>query len=267
MKQKSNNFMQLLLVAALVMITAIFFGNRLVTQRKNKVNLNLKEILYETDLYQIKANYENDEWDKDHIVENFVLEKVEAKREEWKEGGDIYQEELKVGAEYPDRPKMTYEYMISSEKYFSEERKTVSYVLTTYEFTGGAHGNSLVNSFTFDQNGKLEIDQILNVSIDDNDIKLLRIIAEKILANENNMTDEDMVMEGLGLAYLKADGKTLDHEKCNCDGFFFGSSLQNFYVKDEGMTFLYDQYDVAPGAAGIVKVELSNEELSDFWIY
>lgn len=226
------------------------------------LNLEEKKVTDNNEFYEISAKYPVDSRDTAKDVETFVLYKVKEKQQDWKIGGEIYNEEKAITKLYPDRAKMVYIYDISYTAY--ESRGTVSYVFTTYEFTGGAHGNSVVNTFTFNDEGKVEIEDILNLSENNNDIKLSRILAKEIERSQGDMFIEDMMMDGLGLAYLKADGVTLDKEKCNCDGFFFGSNFQNFYLTDEGITFLFNQYQVAPGASGIVKATLDWETLKPY---
>lgn len=226
------------------------------------LNVEEKKVTDNNEFYEISAKYPIDSRDTAKDVETFVLYKVKEKQQDWKIGGEIYNEEKAITKLYPDRAKMVYIYDISYTAY--ESRGTVSYVFTTYEFTGGAHGNSVVNTFTFNDEGKVEIEDILNLSENNNDIKLSRILAKEIERSQGDMFIEDMMMDGLGLAYLKADGVTLDKEKCNCDGFFFGSNFQNFYLTDEGITFLFNQYQVAPGASGIVKATLDWETLKPY---
>ncbi|MEA4910820.1 hypothetical protein SDC9_21677 [bioreactor metagenome] len=228
------------------------------------VSVEEKKITNNTDFYEINIKYPEDSRDKNKEIESFILASTERKKDDWKVGGEIYNDEKALTKLYPDRANTAYTYDITYQTYEAPSRGTISYVFNTYEFTGGAHGNSVVNTFTFNKDGKIAIDDILTLAENNNDIKLSRVLAEKIRQSQGDMVIEDMLMEGLGLAYLKADGKTLDKEKCNCDGFFFGSNFQNFYLTDEGITFLFNQYQVAPGAAGIVKVTLDWDSLNSY---
>ena len=216
--------------------------------------------------YDLGAKYPSDPLDINNEIENFVNYKIKQKQDEWKIGGEIYNAEQEVAKQFPSREKMTYTYDISYEKYESKDKGTVSYIFNTYEFTGGAHGVSVVNTFTFNKDGKVEIDEILNLANNNNDIKLSKVLAENILAKGDDITTKDMLMEGLGLSYLKSDGITLDKAKCACDGFFFGSNFQNFYITNAGITFIFGQYEVAPGAAGNVSVLLDWNTLKPYLI-
>lgn len=210
-----------------------------------------KKVEDKNDFYDISAVYPVDARDKTSTIENFVISKVEEKKDDWKIGGDAYNEEKKIEKDFPDRPKMEYQYSISYKKYESKKWGTVSYVFTTYEFTGGANGNVTVNTFTFDNQGLVVIDSILDFN-NGNDIPLTRLMRDALLKRET--ASSDMINDGLGLSYLKADGKTFDTKKCECDGFFFPSNFQNFVVEDNGLRFIFNKYQVAPGVDGLPEI-------------
>lgn len=213
-----------------------------------------KEISDKNDFYEITATYPSDPRDTGKDMQTYVLYNVKQRQNDWKIGGQSYNDQQALEKKYPDMPKVKYTYDISYKSYNSPVRKTVSYVFDTYEFTGGAHGSSEISTFTFNDSGLVSIENILDLK-NDNDIKLSRLLATQLLSKKD-ATDNDFVMNGLGLSYLKSDGKTVDLAKCGCDGFFFGSNFQKFYVTDSGITFLFDQYKVAPGAAGTMEATL-----------
>lgn len=264
-----NKKILVLVGVAVLFLVGGYFSIRV---KKNVIDTNTPSQIISTDkkikdindFYSITAVYPNDGMDKDKKMEQFVAYKVAQMKEEWKVGGKAYAEEMHVAKDFPDRPKMKYEYDISYKKYESKVKGTVSYVFSIYEFTGGANGNITVTTFTFDKNGVVAIDAMLNLAQNDNDIALSRVLAETALTNTESFVDKTMLYEGLGLSYLKADGKTLDKVKCHCDGFFFGSNFQNFIVKDEGITFVFNKYQVAPGSSGLPEVTLSWDTLKSY---
>ncbi len=227
-----------------------------------KALLNEKKITDKNDFYDIEATYPVEVLDKNSVLENFVTSKVEEKKEMWKVGGEAYNEEKKIEKDFPDRPKMQYQYFISYKKYDSKKWGTVSYVFSMYEFTGGANGNMTVTTFTFDNQGLVLIDNILDLATSNNDIAVTKILRDKLLTRENAASD--MINEGLGLSYLKADGKTLDQKKCDCDGFFFPSNFQNYVVEDDGLRLIFNKYQVAPGSDGLPEVVLTYDQLKEY---
>jgi hypothetical protein len=222
-----------------------------------------KKIEDKNDFYDISVTYPVDSRDKESAVEKFVTYKIDEKKSQWKIGGEAYLEEKKIESDFPDRPKMQYQYSITYKKYESKKFNTVSYLFTVYEFTGGANGNITVNTFTFDGKGAVTIDSVLDFN-DGKDIVLSRVLAETLIKSEGENASKDMVNDGLGLSYLKADGKTFDAQKCGCDGFFFGSNFQNFVIEDEGLRFIFNKYQVAPGASGLPEVVLPWNALKTF---
>ncbi len=267
----------LLIIAILAVLYALWkiykpnkiINNNLIINASSSKDLNISNYEEKTfsdknNFYEITAKYPSDSLDKERDIETFILYKIKEKQNEWKVGGEIYNSEQEVIKDFPDRPKMIYSYDISYNRYESKEKGTVSYVFNTYEFTGGAHGINVVNTFTFDNKGKINIENILDFS-NGNGVKLSKILAKKIIAEGDEMINEDMLMTGLGITYLKSDG-SIDKEKCNCDGFYIGSNFQNFYINDTGITFLFGQYQVAPGAAGTVSVNIDWETLKPYLI-
>ena len=160
---------------------------------------------------------------------------------------------------------MEYTLVISYTSTSSPRLGTVTYTLEAYEFTGGAHGNTDIYTYTFTDDGKmLASDSLLKLAENNNDITLSRLMADKLRVSLGEYGDTDMLTNGLGLAYLKVDGKTLDLEKCSCDGFFFGSNFIHFTVTDSGMIFTMGLYQVAPYVVGMPEVFFSWEELTPY---
>lgn len=216
-----------------------------------------------TSFYSIHVEYPEDARDKEGMMSTFVSERFKTKKEEWKTGGEIQKEEALVTMAFPDRAGIRYTYDMEFETLFADSLDIISYVFTTYEYTGGANGNSTVNSFSFGKHKKnLGIQDILDFN-NNKDIELTKVLAETAMT-DTSLFFKDFVYEGLGLTFLKADGKTLDKDKCNCDGFFFGSNFQNFAVKNDGICFYFDKYAIAPGAAGVTSITLSWSQLKPY---
>jgi hypothetical protein len=217
-----------------------------------------------TDFYRITAKYPVDARDKEGAMEEFVKYQVNQRKEDWKIGGEIYNQEKDVENHFPDRPKMVYSMDINYEKYESAKKGSVSYLFTIGEYTGGANGDERVQSFSFNQDGRILIEDILDLASDHNDIVLSRALLDKSSSDPDKYPVPDMVKDGLGLAYLKDDGITFDQEKCNCDGFLFASNFQNFVIKDDGITFFFNKYRITIGASGVADITLNWSELAPY---
>ena len=214
-------------------------------QEKVAVETTTEQLIDSTANYVIKASYPKDVQDKESVIKKWVELKLSDKKQEWKD--------LKEGSNT---------YMISFTTVKSDSSQTVGYVMNEYENTGGASGNQKVTSFSFRNNQLLDIQQILNFS-NNNDIQLTRLLAAQ--AAKDTMTfSTDMYNESFGLNFLKEDGVTLDKEKCKCDGFFFGSNLQCFVIRDQGIGFVFGKYVVGPGSSQTPELLLDWKTLSSY---
>jgi hypothetical protein len=220
------------------------------------------KISFTTDFYSIEASYPRESWDKNGVMKQMVDYMVNQKKEEWKIGSETYNAEQKIAKDFPDRPKMKYELNISYVATSSPKMKTRSYVFSVYEFTGGAHGNTAITSFNFSKDSQLKVEDVIDFS-QGNYVSLAKVLKTKLLKSLEENTNESMVNDGLGLNFLKADG-TFDKEKCNCDGYYFPSNVQVFTIHDDGIKFIFAQYQVAPYAVGTPSVMLTWSELEKF---
>ncbi|MFZ2523192.1 MAG: DUF3298 domain-containing protein [Minisyncoccia bacterium] len=242
----------------LIAIFAVLLGGVLfiVDKRVKTENFSVSE---STDFYSIKADYPNDSWDKTGIMKQTVEYLINLKKEEWKEGGEIYNSEQEIARDFPDRPKMQYQMLISYSSTTSEKLGTRSYTFNVYEFTGGAHGNTAITTYNFNKKGQIKVEDLVDFS-GGGYIKLAKLIRSKLVQSLGENANLRMINDGLDLTYLKPDD-TIDKEKCDCEGFYFPSNVQYFTVKDEGMKFIFGQYQVGPYALGTPEVLLTWEEL------
>lgn len=214
-------------------------------QEKAPAETATEQLTDSTANYVIKASYPKDAQDKEAVIKKWVELKVSDKKMEWKN--------VKEG---------TNVYIIGFTTVKSDSSQTVGYVMNEYENTGGASGNQKVTSFSFRNNQLLDIQQILNFS-NNNDISLTKLLAAQ--ASKDTMTfSAPMYNESLGLNFLKADGVTVDKEKCKCDGFFFGSNFQCFVIRNEGIGFVFGKYVVGPGSSQTPEILLDWKTLEPY---
>ena len=112
-----------------------------------------------------------------------------------------------------------------------------SYAMDVYEYTGGAHGNRYLLIQNYDlQTGDAVSEQ--DLFIDDYYEQLNTLLLEALIAQ----TDEAETRKDLRrLGYSVAD--VVPNE--------------NFYVTDEGITYVYNPYEIAPYAMGCIQISLS----------
>ncbi len=253
------------IVLALVGVGLLLLAGVLLPDRKSDtvpVTVTDEAIEASTDFYTISAKYPVEPRDTKGEMRTYVEYMVNEAREAWKDGGEIAEAERELSRMYPDRPAPRYELDIGYSVRESPKLDTRTYVFQHYQFTGGAHGNTTLATFTFGPNGKVAVEDILNF---DNgmDIELTKELARTLSATLATSTTLDAIYDGLGLSYLNPDG-SFNREKCQCDGFFFPSNFQNFVVTDTGLTFIMGQYQVAPYVVGMPEASFTWRELTPY---
>jgi hypothetical protein len=200
---------------------------------------------------------------KNFAIKNTIEAWINRDREDWKIGGDTYNSEMELRKIYPDMSKPAYELNIQYKKEISQKYNTVTYLITKYEFTGGAHGNTSIATFTFNKDKQIQIEDILNFQ-NKNDIFLTKILKTHLISSigKENL-QEDMMDNGLGLAFLDKKDNFIQ-AKCNCDGFLYPSNFQNFVVLDEGIKFIMNTYQVGAGALGNPEAIIPWSELKPY---
>lgn len=258
-----NNTQKVISLSSIIFLFLIIIF--VIIPNRNERNIDIDEQSFQTlstttdviieesnDFYTIKVKYPREIRDNNNEIEKYIKNTISSIKEEWSLDGELYKNELKLRQDFPDRPIMKYELNIQYERFSSENLNTVSYVFETYTFTGGAHGNTGLQTFTFNKNGLVTIDKILNVN---NDLAITKIIENKLRKSLGNSLNEEMLMSGLGLALNDSD-----------ENYLFVTNLMNFVVLDDGIRFIFSQYQVAPYSAGQPEVLLTWDELNKFMI-
>jgi hypothetical protein len=277
MKNKKTLIIKVFLIIVIILLAAWAIYS-IEKNNSNKINIiqnntnQNSDILSSTssvtfnesnDFYTIKATYPTDPLDKENVMKSTVESWINQDREDWKIGGDIYNSEQKLRKIYPDMSKAAYELNIQYTKEISSTLQTVTYRVTKYEYTGGAHGITNIATFSFGKDGQIKIEDILNFN-NKNDISLTKILKTHLISSigQENL-QEDMMDNGLGLAFLDKNDSFVK-AKCDCDGFLFPSNFQNFVILDEGLKFIMNTYQVGAGALGNPEAIISWSELKPY---
>ncbi len=115
-------------------------------------------------------------------------------------------------------------------------------ILSVYQFTGGAHGSTLIQPYTFDlkTNKVLTLDDLFTNTTDA--LTLIAPIAQTtIAANVGEMNQPDMLQAGTAVD---------------------PQNYQAFALDADSITFYFQDYQVAPYAAGIQTVTIPLAQLS-----
>ncbi len=116
---------------------------------------------------------------------------------------------------------------------YTQERSAYAdtYVFAISTYTGGAHGLQATKTFAFDQYGA-PITQSDLFANPDTGLKAVAAFVQSELAKKK-ISDADWIKEGAGPS---------------------ADNYGNFVIGDNGVTFIFDAYQVAPYAAGTQKI-------------
>lgn len=119
--------------------------------------------------------------------------------------------------------------------------QTVSYIVSLYEYTGGAHGITAIQTFTYDKDGKF--------------------VGEKEVFGESNWRP---VVSELTYQYLKEKLKEITSDDVLKEGTApIGNNLNLWYLKGDDVVFVFGQYQIGAYALGIQEVPVSRKKLNE----
>ena len=164
-----------------------------------------------------------------------------------------YQTDLKNGMKPDEIPNWyNYEYEINSELQVGKD-SIWNYAVTTFQYTGGAHPNTWAQWVNIDAANEKKLDKS-EVFAKGTEEDICRLILDKLLAEANKKLETDTLtcVEG-----LQAVGILLDTDLYVPD---------NFLLEKEGVTFLYNTYDIAPYYMGRFQLTVPYEEINTYLI-
>ena len=191
---------------------------------------------------KIKEDYKNEK-NKNLIgninkeIEAYINHFIQDIKSQSDEYSKEYNEELSKSKE--DYIKYQYE-AYSDYKVTYNKNNILSIPITTYNFTGGAHGMTYLKSFNYDLStgDKLSLKDMFKGSVDYKKIVNDYITLEINKNKEIYFTDKD--------------------------GFNGISDNQEFYIDNNGIVVYFQLYDIAPYYVGIPRFNLSNKEFKKY---
>ena len=131
------------------------------------------------------------------------------------------------------------------------DNQVFSFKIYDYIYLGGAHGGTNVTGYTFDSKTgeQLTIDSFGDKASIANtaDIFILNSIAESSDQARAGLFDDD------ALSYVTA-----------IDDYFTKTELPAYYLSNRGIVFVFQQYDIAPYASGIIEFVVPYTQFEDF---
>lgn len=160
-----------------------------------------------------------------------------------KDVNEFYQEDIKNGTPKDELPTWyNYEYGLTT--HFSEGKEGIlNFIAETFEYTGGAHPNSWNKWMNFEKNTG----------------KLLALKDVFMAGSEKPMSDmllEELITE---MATRLEDSSITSLEGLQNAGILNSTNMyvpDNFLLEKEKVSFLYNKYDIAPYAVGVITLSL-----------
>ena len=171
-----------------------------------------------------------------------------------KDVNEFYQEDIKNGTPKDELPTWyNYEYGLTT--YFSEGKEGIlNFIAEPFEYTGGAHPNSWNKWMNFEKNtGKLlALKDVFMAGSEKpiSDMLLEELITEMATRLENSSITS---LEGLQNAGI-----------LNSTNMYVPD---NFLLEKEKVSFLYNKYDIAPYAVGIITLSLPYTSVEKYMIH
>ena len=139
-------------------------------------------------------------------------------------------------------PQMTEPYEISAEAEAAVTDSLVTYIISRWSFTGGAHGMYGMECHTYSLAGGDELSSA-DLFSEQQLHGMETLLRKKLYEQYGADSDEELAAQGFFPEYI--------------------SLTENFQVTPEGITFYYNPYDLGCYALGAVEVTMTREELEN----
>ena len=126
---------------------------------------------------------------------------------------------------------LSWEYMADG-RFAGSHKHYITYTVSSYTYTGGAHGMSVTKSYIFDMKSGETVEES-EFFKDDYMPQLSALLTAHVKDNTENMT--------LFVSEVEPNG--------------------NFEVSDKGITYIYNPYEIAPYSEGTIRITVPWKEL------
>lgn len=162
-----------------------------------------------------------------NYVRNYILEYLS----QGPAAIDNYGEDLDAAATW-----MSYEETVNGQVTYCDH-EIVSYEMHVYSYSGGAHGSNECYLGVFDLKSQRELQ--LYDCFPLSSLSQLNLLIQETLISENECSSiEELEQKGLFFSPAEIEAS------------------ENFSANDEGMTWVYDPYEIGPFSTGVVTISL-----------
>ncbi len=182
----------------------------------------------------------------DSLLPKEALDKfLEEYTEEYRELGNQYYEDM-GNLEGDNQPSWYWYQLGKSNEIMYEDKNILSYSVHHSDYTGGAHGSLNVLYYTVDLNELTTISE--ETIFKPNYYKILTSkIIERLMKKFDVDTPEKLVNEGI-----------FDINEI--------APNNNFWINNEGIHYIYNQYEIAPYSMGPIEVTIPYEDIKSIII-
>ena len=170
---------------------------------------------------------------------------LEKYTEEYREIGNQYYQDME-NLEGDNQPSWYYYQLHKSNEILYEDENILSYSVDHATYTGGAHGSLQVLYYTIDLNSLTTITEEDIFTPNYHQFLTTKII-ENLMKNYEVNTPEELINEG----------------------FFDVNDIapnSNFWLNNEGVHYIYNQYEIAPYSMGPIEVTIPYEDIQSIII-
>lgn len=172
----------------------------------------------------------------DELVHDYVHNYILDYLNEGPAAIDNYGEDIDAASNW-----MSYEELIDGTVLYNADY-FISYMLKSYSYTGGAHGNldTSLGVFNLKNNMRITLADICDMTKQD---ELNQLLRDRLVTMNDCETMEELVEKEI---------------------FFDPTEIEatdKFYVNENGICWLFDQYEIAPMSAGEVIIPISWDEI------
>ena len=139
-------------------------------------------------------------------------------------------------------PQMTEPYEISAEAEAAVTDSLVTYIISRWSYTGGAHGMYATECHTYSLAGGYEL-STADLFSERQLLGMEALLRRKLCEQYEAANDDELAERGFFPEYI--------------------SLTENFRITPEGITFYYNPYDIGCYALGAVDVTMSREEAGE----
>ena len=164
----------------------------------------------------------------------------------------LYREDMARGTAPKDLP-MWYNYEFDFQTQLLPGKGTIwNFSVLSFAYTGGAHPMTYRQCMNIDtENGHIySKEEVFDLN---HESDICRLILKELIAEANHRLETDTITSAEG---LQENGMLLN------DGGLFVPD--NFFLKEDHVTFVFNRYDIAPYSAGDFLLDVTYEELAPY---